>query len=103
MFTPELLPVRVLRLVRGKGRQVRRRRLPAGYVTTKPGTRGADFFSTGYASAAVIKEDESLKQTVSAGPRCAPFARSCARRRTRITVMSSSVSEQSGHVCPVKT
>lgn len=41
--------------------------LPAGYVTTKPGTRGADFFNTGYASAAVIKEDESLKQTVSAG------------------------------------
>lgn len=41
--------------------------LPAGYVTTKPGTRGSDFFNTGYASAAVIKEDESLKQTVSAG------------------------------------
>jgi pimeloyl-ACP methyl ester carboxylesterase len=41
--------------------------LPAGYVTTKPGTRGADFYNPGYASAAVIKEDESLKQTVSAG------------------------------------
>lgn len=41
--------------------------LPAGYVTTRPGTRGADFYNTGYASAAVIAEDESLKQTVSAG------------------------------------
>lgn len=41
--------------------------LPAGYVTTKPGTRGADFYNTSYASAAVIAEDETLKQTVSAG------------------------------------
>lgn len=41
--------------------------LPAGYVTTKPGTRGADFYNTGYASAVVIKEDESLKQPVSTG------------------------------------
>jgi pimeloyl-ACP methyl ester carboxylesterase len=42
-------------------------KLPAGYVTTRPGTRGADFYHTGYASAAVIREDEALKQTVSSG------------------------------------
>ena len=41
--------------------------LPAGYVTTRPGTRGADFYNTAYASAAVIAEDESLKQPVTSG------------------------------------
>jgi pimeloyl-ACP methyl ester carboxylesterase len=41
--------------------------LPAGYLTTRPGTRGADFYNTAYASAAVIAEDESLKQTVTSG------------------------------------
>jgi pimeloyl-ACP methyl ester carboxylesterase len=42
-------------------------RLPAGYVTTRPGTRGADFYNTSYASPAVIKEDEALKETVTSG------------------------------------
>jgi pimeloyl-ACP methyl ester carboxylesterase len=41
--------------------------LPTGYVTTRPGTRGADFYNTSYASAAVIREDEALKQTVTRG------------------------------------
>ena len=41
--------------------------LPAGYVTTRPGTRGADFYHTSYASPAVIKEDEALKETVTSG------------------------------------
>ena len=41
--------------------------LPAGYVTTRPGTRGADFYNTAYASAAVMAEDESLKQPVTSG------------------------------------
>jgi pimeloyl-ACP methyl ester carboxylesterase len=41
--------------------------LPAGYVTTRPGTRGADFYNTSYASPAVIKEDEALKETVTSG------------------------------------
>jgi len=41
--------------------------LPAGYVTTRPGTRGADFYNTAYASPAVIKEDEALKETVTSG------------------------------------
>jgi pimeloyl-ACP methyl ester carboxylesterase len=41
--------------------------LPAGYVTTRPGTRGADFYNTAYASAAVIADDESLKQPVTSG------------------------------------
>jgi pimeloyl-ACP methyl ester carboxylesterase len=40
---------------------------PAGYVTTRPGTRGADFYNTAYASAAVIADDESLKQPVTSG------------------------------------
>lgn len=43
------------------------RNIPAGYLTTRPGTRGPDFYNTGYASAAVIAADETLKQTVSAG------------------------------------
>jgi pimeloyl-ACP methyl ester carboxylesterase len=41
--------------------------LPAGYVTTRPGTRGGDFYNTAYASGAVIAEDESLKQPVTSG------------------------------------
>ncbi|MBV9794525.1 MAG: alpha/beta hydrolase [Actinobacteria bacterium] len=41
--------------------------LPDGYVTTKPGTRGADFYNTAYASPAVIGEDEVLKETVTSG------------------------------------
>lgn len=41
--------------------------LPAGYLTTRPGTRGGDFYNTAYASSAVIAEDESLKQTVTSG------------------------------------
>jgi alpha-beta hydrolase superfamily lysophospholipase len=41
--------------------------LPTGYVTTRPGTRGADFYQTSYASPAVIAEDEKLKQTVTSG------------------------------------
>lgn len=45
----------------------RHAKLPAGYVTTRPGTRGADFYNTGHSSAAVIANDESLKHTVSAG------------------------------------
>jgi pimeloyl-ACP methyl ester carboxylesterase len=40
---------------------------PAGYVTTRPGTRGADFYNTAYASAPVIAGDESLKQPVTSG------------------------------------
>jgi pimeloyl-ACP methyl ester carboxylesterase len=42
-------------------------RLPTGYVTTRPGTRSADFYNTSYASAAVIKQDEALKETVTSG------------------------------------
>jgi pimeloyl-ACP methyl ester carboxylesterase len=41
--------------------------LPTGYVTTRPGTRGADFYNTSFASPAVIKEDEALKETVTSG------------------------------------
>lgn len=41
--------------------------LPGGYVTTRPGTRGADFYHTAYASPAVIREDEALKETVTTG------------------------------------
>jgi pimeloyl-ACP methyl ester carboxylesterase len=41
--------------------------LPTGYVTTRPGTRGADFYNTAYASPAVINEDEALKETVTSG------------------------------------
>lgn len=41
--------------------------LPTGYVTTRPGTRGADFYNTSYASPAVIREDEALKETVTSG------------------------------------
>ena len=41
--------------------------LPAGYVTTRPGTRGADFYDLSSASPAVIGEDEALKETVAAG------------------------------------
>jgi pimeloyl-ACP methyl ester carboxylesterase len=41
--------------------------LPGGYVTTKPGTRGADFYNTAQASPAVIGQDEALKETVTTG------------------------------------
>jgi pimeloyl-ACP methyl ester carboxylesterase len=37
--------------------------LPEGYITTRPGTRGADFYHTADADSAVIALDETLKQT----------------------------------------
>ena len=57
--------------------------LPAGYRTTRPGTRGADFYNTAYASAAVIADDESLKQPVTSGELTtvvAPVPRAMTRR-----------------------
>lgn len=37
--------------------------LPAGYLTTQPGTRGPDFYAAGDADPAVIAKDEVLKAT----------------------------------------
>ncbi len=41
--------------------------LPAGYDTTRPGTRGASFYNLAYARPQVIAEDEALKDTVTTG------------------------------------
>jgi len=41
--------------------------LPAGYFTTMPGTRGANFYHAGCADPDVIAADEALKQTASSG------------------------------------
>lgn len=43
--------------------------MPAGYVTTKPGTRGTSFYHQGFVDQAVVNLDESLKQTATAGER----------------------------------
>ncbi|GAA5198787.1 hypothetical protein GCM10023322_72980 [Rugosimonospora acidiphila] len=40
--------------------------LPAGYLTTQPGTRGGDFYYSAGADTAMISLDESTKQTSSA-------------------------------------
>jgi pimeloyl-ACP methyl ester carboxylesterase len=60
--------------------------LPAGYLTTRPGTRGADFYNTAYASPAVIAEDESLKQTVTSGELATVAARVPRAQTRRIHV-----------------
>lgn len=41
--------------------------LPAGYLTTQPSTRGTIFYNTANANAAVIAQDETLKQTATTG------------------------------------
>jgi pimeloyl-ACP methyl ester carboxylesterase len=43
--------------------------MPAGYVTTRPGTRGASFYHQGFVDPAVVTLDETLKQTATAGER----------------------------------
>lgn len=37
--------------------------LPAGYMTTRPNTRGTVFYNTPYSEAAMVTLDESIKQT----------------------------------------
>lgn len=41
--------------------------LPSGYLTTQPGTRGADFYYTPGVDSAMVTLDESLKQTGTVG------------------------------------
>jgi pimeloyl-ACP methyl ester carboxylesterase len=41
--------------------------LPAGYMTTKPDAKGPDFYNMSAASASVIAEDNTLRQTVTTG------------------------------------
>jgi pimeloyl-ACP methyl ester carboxylesterase len=43
--------------------------MPAGYLTTRPGTRAGDFYNTGYLDQAVLALDEKLKQTTTSGER----------------------------------
>jgi pimeloyl-ACP methyl ester carboxylesterase len=41
--------------------------LPAGYLATEPGTRGASFYNTSFAGPQVVAKDEALKQTGTTG------------------------------------
>jgi Alpha/beta hydrolase family len=41
--------------------------IPAGYLTTKPGTRSADFYGSGQVIPAVAAQDEALKSTATSG------------------------------------
>lgn len=43
--------------------------LPAGYITTKPSTRGTVFYNTPYSETTMITLDESIKQTGTLGER----------------------------------
>jgi pimeloyl-ACP methyl ester carboxylesterase len=43
--------------------------LPTGYLTTKPGTRAADFYNAKVADPAVVQADESTKATTTSGER----------------------------------
>jgi alpha-beta hydrolase superfamily lysophospholipase len=41
--------------------------VPPGYLTSRPGTRGTDFYRNGFVDQAVVALDESLKQTATTG------------------------------------